>query len=194
MTEKEKAYAGLLYEANSDKELTASWKDTKRKCFEYNNTPPWNEEGREKSIKNLLQKTGERITVLSPFHCDYGYNIEVGEDFFSNMNLVILDGAKVKIGKNAYIAPNVGIYTAGHPLDVEQRNKGLEYAYPITIGDNVWIGAHVAILPGVSIGDNTVIGAGSIVNRNIPSNVLAAGNPCKVIREITEEDRKRYWK
>ena len=108
------------------------------------------------------------------------------------MNCIILDEAKVTFGDNVFIAPNCGFYTAGHPLDVEQRNKGLEYAYPITIGNNVWIGAHVCVLPGVTIGDNTVIGAGSIVTKNIPANVLAAGNPCKVIRNITEEDKLKY--
>ena len=111
-------------------------------------------------------------------------NIEIGENFYANVNLVILDGAKVSIGANAFIAPNVGIYTAGHPLDAEQRNRGLEYARPVTIGNNVWIGAGVCILPGVTIGDNTVIGAGSVVTKDIPSNVLAVGNPCRVIKEI----------
>ncbi len=186
MTEKEKAAAGLLYAANTDNELVSAWQKAKEKCYEYNAIPPWEKEKRDDYIKQFLGKTGKRIMILSPFYCDYGYNIEIGEGFFANMNLVILDGAKVKIGANAYIAPNVGIYTAGHPLDVKQRNMGLEYAYPVTIGDNVWIGAHVAILPGVTIGDNTVIGAGSVVNKDISSNVLAAGNPCKVIRKLTE--------
>ena len=108
------------------------------------------------------------------------------------MNLVILDGAKVRIGNNTFIAPNVGIYTAGHPFDVKQRNEGLEYAFPVTIGDNVWIGAQACILPGVTIGDNTVIAGGSVVTKDIPANVIAAGNPCRVIREITEADRNKY--
>ena len=108
------------------------------------------------------------------------------------MNLVILDGAKVRIGNNAFIAPNVGIYTAGHPFDVQQRNEGLAYAFPVTIGDNVWIGAQACILPGVTIGDNTVIAGGSVVTKDIPANVIAAGNPCRVIREITEADRNKY--
>lgn len=142
---------------------------------------------RTDSWRELIH-VGANATVLSPFHCDYGYNIEIGDNFFSNVNLVILDGAKVKIGNNVFIAPNVGIYTAGHPLDVEQRNSGLEYAYPITIGNNVWIGAGVSILPGVTIGDNTVVGAGSVVNRSLPSGVLAVGNPCRVIRKITEQE------
>lgn len=127
-----------------------------------------------------------------PFYCDYGYNIEIGENFYANMNCVILDEAKVTFGDNVFIAPSCGFYTAGHPLDVEQRNRGLEYARPIRVGNNVWIGAQVCVLPGVTIGDNTVIGAGSVVNRDIPANVIAAGNPCRVIREITEEDKTKY--
>lgn len=192
MTEKEKAAEGLLYNANYDKEILDDMGKAKRVLYDYNNLPPWEKDKRDHLIKSFLSKTGKNVTILSPFYCDYGYNIEIGENFFSNMNLVILDGAKVRIGDNAFIAPNVGIYTAGHPLDVEQRNEGLEYAYPVTIGNNVWIGAHVAVLPGVTIGDNSVIGAGSIVSKDIPSNVLAIGNPCRVIREITEEDRKKY--
>lgn len=105
-----------------------------------------------------------------PFYCDYGYNIEIGENFYANMNCVILDEAKVTFGDNVFIAPSCGFYTAGHPLDVEQRNRGLEYARPIRVGNNVWIGAQVCVLPGVTIGDNTVIGAGSVVNRDIPAN------------------------
>ena len=125
-------------------------------------------------------------------HCDYGFNIEIGARFYANVNLVILDGAKVSIGNDVFIAPNVGIYTAGHPLDAERRNQGLEYAHPVSIGDNVWIGAGVNILPGVSIGANSVIGAGAVVVRDIPEGVLAAGNPARVIRPITEADRQRY--
>lgn len=126
---------------------------------------------------------------MQPFHCDYGYNIEIGENFFANYNCVILDGAKVTFGDNVFIAPNCSFYTAGHPIDVLQRNQGLEYALPIKIGNNVWIGGNVTVLPGVTIGDNTVIGAGSLVNKDIPSNVVAAGNPCRVIREITENNQ-----
>ena len=111
-----------------------------------------------------------------------------------NAGCVILDGARVTFGDNVFIAPHCGFYTAGHPLDIEQRNQGLEYAYPITVGDNVWIGAHVCVLPGVIIGEGSVIGAGSVVTKDIPPHVLAVGNPCRVIREITEEDKKKYWK
>lgn len=111
-----------------------------------------------------------------------------------NYNGVILDCAKVTFGHDVFVAPNCGFYCAGHPLDVEQRNQGLEYAYPITVGNNVWIGGNVVVLAGVTIGDHTVIGAGSVINKDIPSGVIAAGNPCKVIRTITDEDKKKYWK
>ena len=116
--------------------------------------------------------------------CDYGYNIEIGENFYANHNLIILDGNKVEFGDNVFIAPNCSFYTAGHPLNAERRNKGLEYAKPIKVGNNVWIGGNVVVLPGVTIGDNVVIGAGSIVNKDIPSNTVAVGNPCKVIKNF----------
>ena len=116
--------------------------------------------------------------------CDYGYNIEIGENFYANHNLIILDAGKVKIGDNVFIAPNCNIYTASHPVDIIQRNKGLEYANPVKIGNNVWIGGNVTILPGVTIGDNCTIGAGSVVTKDIPANSIAYGNPCKVARKI----------
>lgn len=192
MTEKEKAAKGLLYNANYDQELLSDRAHAKDSLYYYNNLHPEKIDERLSVIRNLLGKTGHQFIFESPFYCDYGYNIEIGENFFSNMNLVVLDGAKVTIGDNVFIAPNVGIYTAGHPFDVEQRNQGLEYAYPVSIGNNVWIGAGVQILPGVSIGDNAIIGAGSVVSKDIPANVLAVGNPCRVIREIVEADKDKY--
>ena len=139
-----------------------------------------------------MGKTGQRFCITAPFWCDYGCNIEIGENFYTNHNCVILDGAKVTFGDNVFVAPNCTFSTAGHPLDAEQRNQGLEYAYPITVGDNVWFGASVTVLPGVTIGSNVVIGAGSVVNRDIPDGVVAVGNPCRVLRKITEEDKKKY--
>ena len=189
MTEKEKCRLGLLYDANYDPEILADRERAKELLYDYNHLRPSEQIGRTELLKKLLGKTGENEP---PFTCDYGYNIEVGENFYANVNLVILDGAKVRIGDNAFIAPNVGIYTAGHPLDASDRNKGLEYAYPITIGNNVWIGANSVILPGVTIGDNSVIGAGSVVTKDIPANVVAVGNPCKVMREIGERDLQYY--
>lgn len=182
MSEKEKMLAGELYQANYDDELFVERQKAKELCYEYNNLKPTDLEKRKELMRKILGKTKEQFLVEQPFICDYGYNIEIGENFYSNHNLTILDGNKVKFGDNVFIAPNCSFYTAGHPLDAEMRNKGIEYAKPIEIGNNVWIGGNVVVLPGVKIGDNTVIGAGSIVNKDIPSNVIAVGNPCKVIK------------
>lgn len=184
MTEKEKCSKGMLYDANNDRELVAERQACKDVCHEYNRLIPSDMKRRKEILRKLLGKTGKEFLIEQPFYCDYGYNIEIGENFYSNVNCVILDGAKVKFGDNVFIAPNCGFYTAGHPLDVGQRTSGLEYARPITIGNNVWIGAQVSVLPGVTIGDNSVIGAGSVVTKDIPANSLAVGNPCRVIREI----------
>ncbi|MCD8165457.1 MAG: sugar O-acetyltransferase [Bacteroides sp.] len=194
MTEKEKAAQGLIYDANYDKELVEERIRAKDILWEYNQVQPSKLKKRKKLLKGLLGKTGKEFLIEQPFYCDYGYNIEIGENFYSNHNLVILDGARVIIGDNVFVAPNVSIYTAGHPLDVERRNKGWEYARPVTIGNHVWIGGGVTILPGVTIGEGSTIGAGSVVNKDIPAGVLAAGNPCKVIKEITEEEKLRYGK
>ena len=191
-SEKEKMGTGRLYDANYDTELIAERQACKELCYTLNHLPPSQIAEREAIIRRLFCKTKERFLLEQPFYCDYGYNIEIGENFYANMNCVILDEAKVTFGDNVFIAPSCGFYTAGHPLDGEQRNRGLEYAPPIRVGNNVWIGAQVCVLPGVTIGDNTVIGAGSVVNRDIPANVIAAGNPCRVIREITEEDKTKY--
>ena len=150
--------------------------------------------GASRPAQAAFGKTGEEITINEPFHCVYGYNIEVGENFFANYNVTVLDVGKVIIGDNAFIAPNVSIYTAGHPIHPLSRNSGYEYGLDIVIGDNVWLGGSVSIMPGVHIGSNVVIGGGSVVTRDIPDNVLAVGNPCRVVREITEEDRKYFYK
>lgn len=184
MDEKEKMLAGKLYDANYNEDLMKERLIAKDKCFEYNNIKPSKIEERTEIMKQILGKTGNQFLIEQPFICDYGYNIEVGENFYSNHNLVILDANKVKFGDNVFIAPNCGFYTAGHPLDYETRNKGLEYAKPIEVGNNVWIGGNVVVLPGVKIGDNVVIGAGSIVTKDIPSNSVAVGNPCRVIKEL----------
>lgn len=188
MTEKEKMMAGMLYNSMGEEELVKERQNAKKLCREYNTADPLDMETKTSIMKRILGKTGERFWIESPFMCDYGSNIEVGENFYANYNLVVLDCAKVTIGNNVLIAPNVGIYTAGHPIVADQRNAGLEYAYPITIGDNVWIGGGVQICPGVTIGDNVVIGAGSVVTKDIPSNTVAFGVPCRVVREITDED------
>lgn len=194
MTEREKMLRGQLYNANYDRELNEIRMRCKDLCYEFNHLKPSSVSEQERLVRRLIGKTGNRFCITAPFWCDYGCNIEIGENFYTNHNCVILDGAKVTFGNNIFIAPNCTFSTAGHPLDAQQRNQGLEYAYPITVGDNVWFGASVTVLPGVTIGSNTVIGAGSVVNRDIPSGVIALGTPCKVLREITEEDRKKYWR
>lgn len=185
MTEKEKARQGLLYDPNNDEELIQERFDAKDLCHEYNQLRPSNTKMQQEILQKLLGKINGRIEIIAPFWCDYGYNIEIGKNFFANHNVVILDGAKVTFGNDVFIAPNCGFYTATHPIDFERRNQGLEYAYPITVGNNVWIGAGVQVLPGVTIGDNVVIGAGSVVTKDIPSNSVAVGNPCKVVRSIS---------
>ncbi len=144
-------------------------------------------------VKKLLGKS-EGAFINPPFYCDYGTHIEVGKNFFANYNCTILDVATVKIGDNCQMAPNVAIYTAGHPLHPVARNSAYEFGIPVEIGDNCWIGGNTVILPGVHIGDNCVIGAGSVVTKDIPDWSVAAGNPCKVIRKITEEDKKFYFR
>lgn len=190
MTEKEKKQNQMLYDANYDKELTDERLKAKDMCYDYNLLRPYETEKQKVILESLFGKTGENCCIVAPFWCDYGYNIEIGKNFFANHNTVILDCAKVNFGDNVFIGPNCGFYTAGHPIDTERRNKGLEYAYPITVGDNVWLGAGVHIMPGVTIGSNVVIGGGSVVTADIPDNVVAFGNPCKVKRNITDEDKK----
>lgn len=184
MTEKEKRLNGELYVNNGNEDFFKELIEAKEKCFKYNNIAPSNLEERKKVLKEILGKTKESYYIEQPFYCDFGYNIEIGENFFANYNLTILDCNKVIFGDNVFIGPNCGFYAAAHPLDFESRNKGLEYAKPIVIGDNVWIGGSVVVLPGVKIGNGSVIGAGSVVTKDIPDNVVAAGNPCKVIKRI----------
>lgn len=147
----------------------------------------------ERIARELIPDMGENVMISPPFFCDYGTNIRIGDGSFTNYNLTILDVCQVTIGRNVFIAPNVAIYTAGHPLHPVARTSCIEYGRPINIGDNVWIGGNVVICPGVTIGDNTTIGAGSVITKDIPANVLAAGNPCKVIRGITDEDMKYLY-
>lgn len=185
--------AGQPYLANCS-ELVGERIFAKELLFEFNNLRPVEVEARNAIIRRLFGKTRDNFYVEPPFRCDYGYNIEIGDNFFANYNLIILDCARVKIGDYVFIGPNVGIYTAGHPIHSDLRNQELEFALPIEIGNSVWIGGNVVINPGIKIGDNTVIGSGSVVTKDIPSNVLAIGNPCKVLQSITEGDKSYYYK
>ncbi|MDO4183282.1 MAG: sugar O-acetyltransferase [Coriobacteriia bacterium] len=193
MTEKEKMQRQMLYDANYDKELENDRLECKALCQEYNNLPIKEIDARHTFIKKILGKTGEQVHIEPDFWCDYGYLISVGENFYANHGLIILDAGTVTFGDNVFIAPSCGFHTSGHPIDYERRNQGLEYAYPIVVGNNVWFGAGVQVMPGVTIGDNVVIGGGSIVVKDIPSNSVAVGNPCRVVRAITDDDKTRTW-
>ena len=183
MTEKEKML-NSEYHFGYDEQLVKEREEAKDLCFEFNNIKASDREKRLEIVKRLFGSAGKNPWIESPFYCDYGYNISVGDNFYANHNVIILDVNKVTIGNNVLIAPNVGIYTAAHPLDCELRREGIEFAKPITIGNDVWIGGNVVILPGVTIGDNTIIGAGSVVTKDIPANVVAVGNPCRIVKKI----------
>ena len=191
MTNVERRDMGLPY--ISDEEVFEEQKRARRLTQALNTADRSDFETIGKIVKELLGKS-DGAFINPPFYCDYGSHIEVGKNFFANYNCMILDVAKVVIGDNCQMAPNVAIYTAGHPVHPDTRNTAYEYGIEVTIGDNVWIGGNTVICPGVHIGSNTVIGAGSVVTKDIPERVIAAGNPCKVIREITEADRKFYYK
>lgn len=191
MTEKEKMLSGNLYMAN-DKELKADMKKSRMLTRLFNNTTEEQKGYRAELLKELFEKTGENIYIEPPFRCDYGCHISVGNNFYANYDCIILDVCKVDIGENVFFAPRVCIYTAGHPIDAEVRNTGLEFGKSVKIGNNVWVGGSTVINPGVNIGNNVVIGSGSVVTKDITDNVIAVGNPCRVLREITEED-KIYW-
>ncbi len=188
MTAKEDMLAGRWYRA-ADDELNAGRQRARELCYEFNRMhPSCKEEGRV-LLRELFGKIGERFTIEAPIRCDYGTFIEIGENFYANYNLTILDCAPVMIGDNVFIAPNVGIYTAAHPVHPVPRNEEWEFARPVSIGNSVWIGGSVVINPGVTIGDNVVIGSGSVVTRDIPAGMVAAGNPCRVLRPVSETDR-----
>lgn len=189
MTELEKMKLGLWYDANFDKELVEQRLLAEELCFELNVTRPKEEEKRKDILRKLLPKMEENCSILSPFFADYGCYCKIGHDTFLNHNAYLMDGGGITIGHHCFIGPNCGMYTANHPLIADERNKGLEKALPIAIGDNCWIGADVTILPGVTIGSNTVIGAKSVVTKDIPDGVIAVGNPCRVLRPITEKDK-----
>ena len=184
MTEKEKMLSGMVYSAIDD-QLLKELNEVKEIIHEYNALKPLQTLRRFQILKDLLGHVADdEIIVNQPFYCDYGKQIRVGKRFFANFNLTVLDEARVTIGDDCFIGPNVSIYTACHSTDPVERNTRREWAEPVTIGDNVWIGGSVTILPGVTIGSNVTIGAGSVVTRDIPDNVVAVGNPCKVIKNL----------
>lgn len=191
MDQIERRDLGMAYV--SDEAVMEEQKVCRRILQRLNTADRWDFEAIGKIVEELLGKS-EKAFINPPFYCDYGKHIEVGKNFFANYNCTIIDVAKVRIGDNCQMAPNVAIYTAGHPVHPDSRNSLYEYGVEVTIGDNVWIGGNSVILPGVKIGSNTVIGAGSVVTKDIPDWVVAGGNPCKVIRKITEADRKFYYR
>lgn len=192
MNEKEKMIKGLPYQP-WEKQLIKEREHAKDVMFRFNQLAPSQRAERNELIKGLLDTKGD-VHIESPFQCDYGYNIHLGENFYANHNCIILDGAPVTIGDNVLFAPNVAVYTAGHPIHYELRNEGIEYARAVTIKDNVWVGGNVVINPGVTIGKNVVIASGSVVTKDIPDNVLVAGNPARVLREITDADHDYFYK
>lgn len=187
----ERRDAGLPY--ISDAEVLEQQKRARRLTQELNTADRSDFDKIGAIVKELLGKS-DGAFLNPPFYCDYGFNIEVGKNFYANYNCTILDVGKVTIGDNCQLAPNVAIYTAGHPVHPDSRNSAYEYGIPVSIGDNCWIGGNSVICPGVKIGNNVIIGAGSVVTKDIPDWAIAAGNPCKVIRMITDEDRKYYYK
>lgn len=190
MTSKELQQQGHLYPL--DEELLQLHNRAKGITRQLNATLETEREERKRLAKELFGKAGDGAYIEPPFYCDYGYNTQVGKNFYCNYDCVFLDCGAITIGENVMLGPKVALYAVGHPIDPEVRSTGFDYPAPITIGDNVWIGGSTVVCPGVTIGENTVIGAGSVVTKDIPANVVAAGNPCRVIRPITEEDTE-YW-
>ena len=192
MTNKELMLMGELYKLNDDKELNEDFMRARRLTRLFNSMTEEQMEERKEIIKELFKSTGENVHVEQTFHCDYGCHISVGETFYANYDCIMVDVCEIIIGDNVLLAPRVGLYTAGHPIDAAVRNEGLEFGKPVIIGDNVWIGGNAVINPGVTIGSGVVIGSGSVVTKDIPDHVVAVGNPCRVLRKINEED-KIYW-
>ena len=191
MTERERMLSGQLYDAG-DETLTAARGRAKRLTWRYHQLDPTDWDSRTQILQELLGHLGEDSWIEPPFRCDYGTQISIGDHFFANYDCIFLDVAPITIGNRVMFGPRVCLYTAGHPLDAATRNTGLEFGKPIAIGDDVWVGGNVVVLPGVTIGAGTVVAAGSVVRRDLPPHVLAAGNPCQVLRPITEADRLKW--
>ncbi|MCI9272635.1 MAG: sugar O-acetyltransferase [Clostridiales bacterium] len=191
MTEKEKSLQGYLYNP-MEESLIKEREAAKDLYFEYNRIRPSDYEQRTALLKKLLGGYQQHFLIEQPFYCTYGYHITLGEYFFANLDCTISDGAPVVFGDHVFIGPHVSFLTEGHAFDPQLRSEGYEYVAPIHVGHNVWICANVSVLPGVTIGDNCIIGAGSVVSRDIPAGSLAMGNPCRVVRPITPEDRDKF--
>lgn len=190
-TEKEKMIAGEIYRA-SDDTLKAARTNAKRLNRHFNQTKENELAKRESILTELLKMTEKTAYIEPPFRCDYGFNITLGDNFYANYDNIFLDICPITIGNDVMFGPRVSLYTASHPLDAMVRNSGLELGKPIVIGDNVWLGGNTVVNPGVTIGDNVVVGSGSVITKDLPANVIAAGNPCRVIRKLTVEDTD-YW-
>ena len=189
MNDKERMFAGKLY---SPFKVESQWKEIHAAIKKFNDSNFWEDSTALNELRELFLSTGEGFVLTPPFYCDHGNKICFGNHFYANTDLTILDENYVTFGDNVYVAPHVSIYTAGHPIDAKVRNTDLEYAKPVTIGSDVWIGGNVVINPGVTIGNNVVIGSGSVVTKDIPDRVIAAGNPCRIVREITDADRENW--
>lgn len=194
MDTEKKMHSGMLYLPNDDKIVKKQLKCLKR-LQKFNKKVTTNLKRREKMLKKMFASVGNNCYIEPPFYANFGgYNCHLGDNVYINFNLTMVDDTNIYIGSNTMIGPNVTIATAGHPILPELREKGYQYNLPVHIGKNCWLGANVIVLPGVTIGDNSVIGAGSVVNKDIPSNVVAVGNPCKVLRQINDNDKKYYYK
>lgn len=182
MTEKEKMLSGEWYDAASDPELLSELYACRDRIYELNRLHPRETATRDILLRSIIGHMGREVTILSPFFCDYGSHISIGDCTYINFNLTVLDEAPVTIGSHVFIGPGCSLLTAVHPLDAQERNKGTEKALPITIGDSVWLGGNVTVLPGVTIGEGAVVGAGSVVTRDVPPRTVVAGNPARIIR------------
>lgn len=191
MTEKEKMLAGKLYIPGGEELCRDNFKARKLTRL-FNQTTEEQMEYRIQLLRELFAASGENLYIEPSFKCDYGSHITIGNNFYANYDCIMIDVCDITIGNHVFFAPRVCLFTAGHPIDADIRNENLEFGKPIVIGDNVWIGGCTVVNPGVTIGEGTIIGSGSVVTKDIPAHVIAAGNPCKVLRPITEAD-KAYW-
>lgn len=192
MTQKQRMLNGELYMLGDDEELLREFARARRLTRIFNTMTEEQMEERTAVIRELFKSVGQNCHIEQTLHCDYGIHISVGDNFFANYDCILVDVCPITIGNNVFFGPRVSIFTAGHPVDAGVRNEMLEFGKPVTIGNDVWIGGNTVINPGVTIGDNVVIGSGAVVTKDIPSGVVAVGNPCRVKREITEAD-KSYW-